>query len=289
VSLIIIIIIVNSLTNNQFMLQISIIVFREILEIALILGILIAATKSISGRTKWILFGLIAGIFGCSVVAFFTNSISESFDGMGQEIFNGFILIAASLSISWTVLWMQKHSRTISQELKALGKSVKEGKKPLYILSLVVFLSVLREGAEIVLFSYSSYVSGVLASSVFLGLAIGVALGSMVGLALYFGMLKVFGRYFFIITTWMLVFLSAGITAQAIGFWINAEFVPPLINPIWDSSAILSQSSMIGKFLHIFLGYLDRPSGMQMIGYSANLLILITGLQIVKYNFKKTN
>ena len=271
------------------MLQISIIVFREILEIALILGILIAATKSISGRIKWILFGLIAGIFGCRAIAFFTNSISESFDGMGQEIFNGFILIAASLSISWTVLWMQKHSRTISQELKAIGKSVKEGKKPLYILSLVVFLSVLREGAEIVLFSYSSYVSGVLVSSVFLGLAIGVALGSMVGLALYFGMLKVFGRYFFIITTWMLVFLSAGITAQAIGFWINAEFVPPLTNPIWDSSAILSQSSMIGKFLHIFLGYLDRPSEMQMIGYGANLLILITGLQIMKHNFKKNN
>jgi high-affinity iron transporter len=269
------------------MLQISIIVFREILEIALILGILIAATRAISGRTKWILSGLIAGIFGCSAIAFFTNSISESFNGMGQEIFNGFILIAASISISWTVLWMQKHSKTLSKELKALSNSVKEGKKPLYILSIVVFLSVLREGAEIVLFTYSSYVSGVLASSVFLGLAIGIILGSAVGLALYFGMLKAFGKYFFIITTWMLVFLSAGITAQAIGFWINAEFVPPLINPIWDSSFILSQSSMIGKFLHIFLGYLDRPSGMQIIGYGANLLFLITGLQIIKYNFKK--
>ncbi len=266
------------------MLQISIIVFREILEIALILGILIAATKSITGRTKWILFGLIAGIFGCSVIAFFTNNISESFEGMGQEIFNGFILIAASISISWTVLWMQKHSKTLSNELKTLSKSVKEGKKPLYILSIVVFLSVLREGAEIVLFTYSSYLSGVSAGAVFIGLGIGIALGIIAGLALYFGMLKVFGRYFLMITTRMLIFLAAGITSQAIGFWINAEFVPPLISPIWDSSFILSQGSMIGKFLHIFLGYIDRPSAMQIIGYSANLLILIIGLKVIKYH-----
>ena len=271
------------------MLQISIIVFREILEIALILGILIAATKSIPGRIKWVLSGLMAGIAGCSAIAFFTNNISDSFDGMGQEVFNGFILIAASISISWTVLWMQKHSRTISQELKALGNSVKEGKRPLYILAIVVFLSVLREGAEIVLFTYSSYISGVAVSSVFIGLGIGIALGSAVGIALYFGMLKAFGRYFFIITTWMLVFLAAGITAQAIGFWINAEFVPPLINPIWDSSFILPQDSIIGRFLHIFLGYIDRPSEMQIIGYSANLLILIGGIWVVKINSGKQN
>lgn len=269
------------------MLQISIIVFREILEIALILGILIAATKSINGRTKWILFGVISGIFCCSAIAFFTNSISESFEGMGQEIFNGFILIAASISISWTVLWMQKHYKTISKDLKTLSNSVKEGQKPLYILSIVVLLSVLREGTEIVLFTYSSYVSGVTISSVFGGLAIGIFLGSLMGIALYFGMLKVFGRYFFTITTWMLVFLAAGITAQAIGFWTNAEFIAPLANPIWDSSFIISQSSMVGKFLHIFLGYIARPSEMQIIGYGSNLLILVAGLQIIKYRTNK--
>lgn len=269
------------------MLQISIIVFREILEIALILGILIAATKSIPGRTKWIISGLVAGILGCATIAFFTNNISESFEGMGQEIFNGFILIAASFSISWTVLWMQKHYKTISKELKTLSSSVKQGQKPLYILSIVVLLSVLREGTEIVLFTYSSYISGVTMISVFGGLAIGIALGSSVGIALYFGMLKAFGRYFFTITTWMLVFLAAGITAQAIGFWTNADFITPLTNPIWDSSFIIPQSSMIGKFLHIFLGYIARPSEMQLIGYSANLLILIIGLQLIKYHSKE--
>jgi high-affinity Fe2+/Pb2+ permease len=63
--------------------------------------------------------------------------------------------------IGWTVLWMQKHAKSLSGELKRLGNSVKEGKKPLYALMIVVLLSVIREGAEIVLFSYSYYVSGV--------------------------------------------------------------------------------------------------------------------------------
>jgi high-affinity iron transporter len=263
------------------MLQISIVVFREILEIALILGILIAATKSVQNRGKWILFGLISGICGCITLAFFTNKISESFEGMGQELFNGSILIAASIMISWTVLWMQKHAKTISQELKKLSHDVKEGKKPLYILAIVVFLSVLREGAEIVLFTYSAYISGTALLKVGIGLIIGIILGSLVGLALYLGMLKAFGRYFFIITTWMLVFLAAGITSQAIGFWINAEFIPPLINPLWDSSFILSQNSVFGKFLHIFLGYIERPAATQIIGYIANLLVLVIGLKLV--------
>ena len=267
------------------MFQIAIVVFREILEIALILGILTAATKEIAGRTKWILGGLTLGAIASIILAFFTDNISNSLDGSGQEFFNGLVLLSAAIMISWTVLWMQKHAKSISGELKRLSNSVREGKKPLYVLLIVVFLSTVREGTEIVLFAYSYYLSGSAVSEIIFGLAIGAFFGIIVGLALYLGILKAFGKYFFIVTTWLLVFLASGIAAQGIGFWINAGLIPALGNPIFDISEILSQTSFFGKFLHIFFGYLDRPAGMQLIVYFVNLGVLITGLKVIKKYF----
>ncbi len=264
------------------MLQIIIVVFREILEISLIVGILTAATKNILGRTKWIVSGLALGLAGSSALAFFTDKISETFDGLGQEIFNGIILATAATMISWTVIWMQKHAKTISGELKQLSKSITEGRAPLYSLLFVVFFSTLREGAEVVLFTYSSYISGVAIDHIISGIFIGLALGISFGFALYFGMLKIFGKYFFIVTTWILIFLASGIMAQAFGFWINADIVPALGNPVWDSSHILSQASIFGKFLHIFLGYIDRPAGLQVIAYLTNLSLLTIALRLAK-------
>lgn len=264
------------------MLQIAIVVFREVLEIALILGILTAATKDITGRSKWILGGLGMGIISSVILALFTDKISESLDGMGQEFFNGLILLAAAVMIGWTVLWMQKHAKSLSGELKRLGTSIRDGKKPLYILMVVVFLSVLRESAEIVLFTYSYYIAGTGFKEILLGLLLGIATGSAAGLALYLGIIKASGKYFFIVTTWLLIFFSAGIAAQGIGFWINANIVPAFGNPIFDSSEILSQQSFFGKFLNIFFGYIDQPAGSQLIAYFVMLLVLVVGLRVAK-------
>ncbi|OFW80001.1 MAG: hypothetical protein A2887_06785 [Alphaproteobacteria bacterium RIFCSPLOWO2_01_FULL_40_26] len=264
------------------MLQIAIVVFREILEVALIIGILTAATKEIPGRTKWILSGLGLGIIASLALAFSTDKISESLEGMGQEFFNGLILLAAAFMIGWTVLWMQKHARSLSSELKRLGNSVREGRKPLYILTVVILLSVLREGAEIVLFTYSYYISGTAIFEIIFSLICGIIAGIALGCALYFGMLKAFGKYFFIITSWLLIFLASGIAASGIGFWINAAIVPALGNPAIDLSEILSQQSLFGKFLHIFFGYIDQPAGAQLIAYFTSLTILAISLKIAK-------
>lgn len=269
------------------MFQITIVVFREILEIALIVGILTAVTKSISGRIKYIYSGLVAGLIASIALAFFTDRISESFEGLGQEIFNGAILFTAATMISWTVIWMQKHARTISGELKTLSNSIVHGKKPPYTLFIVVFLTVLREGAEIVLFTYSSYISGLGIEKIALGLTIGLSFGVALGVALYFGLLKIFGKYFFIVTTWILVFLASGVMANAFGFWLNADIVPAFGNPVWDSSNFISQENYLGRILNIFLGYIDKPAGIQVIAYLTNFIFLAIGLKLAKQNGKK--
>lgn len=264
------------------MLQIAIVVFREVLEIALILGILISATKEINGRANWIISGLVLGILISISLAYFTDQISASLDGMGQEFFNGLILLGASFMIGWTVLWMQKHARTISGELKRLSNSVREGRKPLYALMIAVLLSVIREGTEIVLFTYSYYVSGVKIYSIISGLVVGIFCGVASGFILYFGIIKAFGKYFFAITSWLLIFFASGISASGIGFWINGDIIPALGNPAIDLSSFIAQESLMGKFLNIFFGYIDKPAGMQILIYFLTLITLSVGLKIAK-------
>lgn len=263
------------------MLKIAIIVFREVLEIALVISILIAATKGISGRKRWIFSGIGLGILGAALLAFFTDNISESFEGSGQEIFNACVLLASSAMISWTVIWMTKYGREISANLKKLGKSIVDGHKSLIALMSVVAFAVLREGSEIVLFSYGAFVSGDNISDLIIGAIVGLACGLAAGFGLYFGLLKVLGKHFFSVTSWLLIFLAAGMVSQAIGFLSNVNLVPEIIYPVWDSAFLISEDGILGRVLHALIGYIAKPSAAQLIGYVIVVCALAGGLRVV--------
>jgi high-affinity iron transporter len=264
------------------MLKVAIIVFREMLEIALIVSILIVATRGLKGRNKFIIAGIVLGIAGSVLLAFFTNTISDLFDGVGQEVFNASILLISSSMIAWTVIWMTKHGKAISANLKKLGKSVVDGEASLFALTTIVAFTVLREGAEIVLFSYGSFVSGDNVFDLILGATIGLSCGLIAGFSLYYGLIKVLGRHFFSITSWLLIFLAAGMVSGAIGFLSHARLVPEIIYPIWDSSALLSEQGFLGKVLHAMFGYISKPSLAQLIGYLSVILALSLGLKYSK-------
>lgn len=268
------------------MLQVFIVVFREIIEISLIIGILSAATKGILYRERYIAGGLMLGVLGSVALAYTMDNISSMVDGDGQEIFNGIVLILASLLITWTVIWMQKHSKSLSGELKALANKVRTGDKTILSLLLVTTLSVLREGSEIVLFTYGIFMTGISFAQLMMGFFAGMLCGSLCGLALYYGMMKIFGRYFFKITTWILVFLSCAILSQGVGYLVSVEVVPSIIDPIWDSSGLISDQSIVGKILNICIGYIDQPSATVVIAYIVNFLVLMAGLFFHKIKSK---
>ncbi len=265
-------------------LQISIVVLREMLEIALILTILFSATKNIAKSRLFIAIGLCLGVVFSLTIAYFTDKISDALNGLGQEFFNGLILLATSFMIGWTVIWMQKHAKNLTYELKQLGSSVGKGKKHLYALSIVVLLTIAREGSEIVLFCYGQYLSGMAKFHIIIGIMIGVFCGSMLSLALYFGLLlKSFQKHFFNITTLLLIFFASSISATGIGFWVNANIVSAIIDPVFDLSSIIAQKSFVGQVLHFFCGYIEKPSLAQLIAYCSTFTILFFGVRIAKY------
>ena len=106
---------------------------------------------------------------------------------------------------------------------------------------------------------------------------IGLLLGCGVTVLTFLGLVKIPGRYLFGVTTFLITFLAAGLAAQCVVFLQQAGIATALEDTVWDTSAILSDRSLIGRMLHTLIGYTDQPSGMQLLVYALTL-IMIFGL-----------
>ncbi|MDE2445462.1 MAG: FTR1 family protein [Alphaproteobacteria bacterium] len=258
-----------------------IIVFREVIEAGLIIGIIMAATQTVIGSQKWIWSGVLAGIGGSAVLAAFTGSIASLFDGYGSEIFNAAILAVAVCMLIWHNVWMAKNGRALAGELKQAGIAVREGHKSLLALAIIVGVAVLREGSEVVLFLYGVAIS---AKETAWGMATGgiggLALGAAVSFLTFRGLLKIPNRYFFSVTSWLIAFLAAGMAAQSVSFLEKAGLVEVLQKTVWDTSSVISQSGILGRILHTLIGYSDQPTALQLLAYVS---VLALGFALTKW------
>jgi high-affinity iron transporter len=263
------------------MLAALIIVFREVFEAGLIIGIVLAVTGSVAHRNLWIGGGVLAGAAAACVVAAFAGALSRLFAGMGQELFNAAILGIAVIMLTWHNVWMARHGREIAGEMRAMGNAVADGSKSLLALAVVVGVAVLREGTEVALFLYGVVASdGGPALSLAAGGLIGLALGAAVCLLTYFGLMRIPPRALFAATTLLITLLAAGMAAQAVAFLERANWLSALDTVIWDSGWLLSDKSIGGRALHTLVGYTDQPTAMQLLVYVAVLLTTVVLMRL---------
>ena len=243
------------------MLAALIIVFREVFEAGLIVGIVLAVTRSVPRRNRWIGGGVLAGVAAACLVAAFAGVLSQLFEGMGQELFNASILAIAVVMLTWHNVWMARHGKEIAGEMRAIGQAVAEGSKSLLALAVVVAVAVLREGSEVALFLYGVAASdGGSAASLTIGGLMGLALGVAVCLLTYFGLMRIPPRALFATTTVLITLLDT---------------------VMWDSGWLLSESSIVGRALHTLVGYTDQPTGMQIVIYLAVILVTVMLMRLV--------
>jgi high-affinity iron transporter len=257
------------------MLAALLIVFREIIEAGLIVGIVLAATKGVPRRALWVSYGVAAGVAGACLVAAFASEIGSLFAGTGQELFNAGILLLAVCMLTWHNVWMASHGRAMAQDMQRVGSAVAAGEEPLTALAVVCGVAVLREGSEIVLFLYGVVASG---GTTALGIATGGLLGVLAGAAvsalMYFGLLSIPARHLFSVTSALITLLAAGLAAQAIAFLQQAGYIDVLTWTAWDTSWLLSDSSLLGRLLHTLIGYTDRPTVAQLVVYVLAVAII---------------
>ena len=262
------------------MLATAIIVFREVLEAALIIGIIAAATRAIPGRNRWLAAGIAVGLAGAGLVALGTERIAELASGVGQEIFNATVLGIAVVMLAWHNLWMSSHGAALAASARGVGGEIRDGRRECSVLLIVVGLAVLREGSESVLFLYGiAATDGGASWSMLAGGLAGIAAGIGVGYAVYAGLLRVPLRWFFTATGILVLFLAAGMASQAARFLIQADVLPGLATPLWDTSALLPQTSIPGTLLRSLVGYEDRPAGMQIVVFVLVFVVIGAGMK----------
>ncbi|HUW39103.1 MAG TPA: FTR1 family protein [Rhodocyclaceae bacterium] len=263
------------------MLATLIIVFREVIEAGLVIGIVLAATRGVPRRSVWVGGGVMGGIAGACLVAASADAIANMMEGTGQELFNASVMAIAVLMLTGHNVWMAREGRHMAQEMQSLGDDVVTGQRSLAALAIVVGVAVLREGSEIVLFLYGIALSaGSTGNSMFLGGAIGLALGAAITATVYFGLMRIPTRHLFAVTSWLIALLAAGMASQAVVFLQQAGLVTVLSHVIWDTSGVLSDGSLAGKALHTLVGYADRPTGIQLVVYAATLVMIFTLMRL---------
>lgn len=260
------------------MLSSLIIVFREVLEAALVIGVVCAATRGMSNRLSMVAAGIFFGVAGAVVVAMFADGLADFAEGMGQELFNACVLLTVVAMLAWHLIWMAQHGAELARNAHEKGRLVREGSEPLTVLIVLIGLTVLREGAEVVLFLYGVAANGSTASMMLTGSIMGLVSGVLVGLALYAGLIRIPTRTLFAVSSVLLALLAAGMAGKAAKYLIQGDFIPALGYDLWDTSFIISNNSLAGEVFGTLLGYDARPAGMQLIFYILALLMIAAGM-----------
>jgi high-affinity iron transporter len=197
-------------------------------------------------------------------------------------LFNAGVLGIAVVMLMWHNAWMARHGREIADEMRRVGTAVSEGSKPLTALAVVIGLAVLREGSEVVLFLYGITAQGTSGAALLTGGLLGIAGGAAFTALTYFGLLAIPSRHIFSVTSWLIALLAAGMAAQSVQFLNNAGLVVSLDQTVWDTSWLLSEGSILGRLLHILIGYTERPTEMQLLVYVAILIAMYILMRIAR-------
>ena len=263
----------------------GLIVFRETLEAALFVGIVAAATLGVLNRARWLSLGMLAGVCGSVLMALAMGEISAWADGIGQDIVSTVVIGLALCMLAWHCIWVSNHSHLMVQDAKRLGAATLQGQHTLWALAIAVALSVLREGAETVLF-----VAGLMAqtkesqSALILSSVFGLAAGLLAGWLVYAGLGKVKPQRLFLVTNALILLLAGSLASQLAKTVTQAGWVSVLAERAWDLSWLIPNDGVIGMVLHGILGYDASPSQLQLLSYFSTTVLIWALTNRVKFN-----
>lgn len=254
------------------MIAATIVVFREILEISLIIGIISAALNNLKNKNNILFTSILGGIFFSGLLALSISYISSLFDNNGQEVLNIFMLSISIICMNFTIIWLNQHRAELSHKINKKTEKFLEQKISILAIIIFITLAITREGAELVLFlkGVSAYTNN---EEMVYGSLIGLTLGITCGLLVYSGLLRMHIKYFFKIINIMLILLIGGMSSQLANYLNSADLVYYFSNAAWDSSWLINENGDIGKILYNVFGCSSRPSELQVIFYFTNITI----------------
>jgi high-affinity iron transporter len=254
--------------------KLLIVLFREFLEISLIINIISECTGSIKGSRLYISTGLFIGAISSLLFSYFIENISKSFNQYGEEIVNVIILILTSIAILYTVIWIKINQMQIKDKSFDAVNKISNLNYSKFTISFIVASSVLREFIEIALLSYGIMASSELKTSEYLIILIlGGGGGLIFGLLIYKTLKSVIKKYLFKAFSVMLILISASMASEAAKILISSGIITTLNEPIWNIENVISDKNIIAQILKLLsIGYSSSPSIIETIFYFLPIL-----------------
>lgn len=246
------------------------VVWRESLEAFLIAGILYAwlQANDDTGKGKRALFlGLGAGVGLALLLGWALVSVQDELTGEALDIFQTATLFVAAGLITQMVLWMRKHGRTMKARLHAELASAAE-KSGHFGVAVVAALAVAREGAETVIFLYGLAQGGEVSALVF-GTLTGLAVAALTAWVTAKSLAKLNIGLLLRLSSILLLVLASALLVSALDRLIGAGYLPPLLDPVWDTSLLLDDTTKGGKLIADFSGYRARPALSELLAWVA--------------------
>ncbi len=250
------------------------ITFRETLEAALVVGIVLSYLARVR-QTKYnslVYGGVAAGIAASVIGAVLFSLLAGGFSGRAEEVFEGITMLAGALLLSTMILWMLRQRRVAKELESKVAAEVAEANR--FGLFSLVFVSILREGIETVIFLGAVRASSTAGNLV--GASAGILVAIVLGFAIFMGSRRINLRAFFNATSLLLILFAAGLVAQGVHELQEAHVFPVIVEHLWDinpapnadgSYPLLHERGYIGSILQSLLGYNGNPSLLETISY----------------------
>ncbi len=244
-----------------------IVVWRESLEAMLVIGVLLSwiarqADPVPLRRGLWT--GVAAGLALAGALAYAAFAAQGEFAGEALEQFQLGMVLAAAALILHMVLWMHEHGRNLKHELErqAAQAAARAGFGALASIAAVAALAVAREGGETVIFLYGLAMDDApgAITRLFSGAAGGLALAGATAWIVARSAKYLNMRVLFRVSEYLLLLIGTSLLVAGVDKMIGLDWLPALVDPLWDTAAFLPDNQGPGRFLVDFVGYRARPA-----------------------------
>ncbi|MEW6568410.1 MAG: FTR1 family protein [Chloroflexota bacterium] len=244
---------------------------REGLEASLVVGIALGVLRWL--RRPELTRPLWLGVASASLISFILavvlNQVGAKLEGAAEQAFEGLTMVLAAIVLTWMIFWMQAQGRQLRANLEADVQRAASGGQSWAVFSLA-FLAVLREGVETALFLTAAGMQSD-AFTAFVGGLLGLATAVLLGWALFAATIRLDLRKFFTLTGGLLLLFAAGLVAHGVHEFNELGWIPSLIEHVWDTGAVLEDSTGLGQVLRALFGYNANPSLTEVLAYVAYL------------------
>ncbi len=261
------------------MLAAALIGFREGLEAALIVGIVIGYLVKMgrNDHVKIAWAGVGAAILVSVLLALGISLVGAELTGSTEQIFEGTTMFLAVAVLTWMIFWMRAQAQFLKSSLEQeIRLATTSGQ--LWALFSVAFLAVFREGVETaLLLSASAFASD--GGETLVGAILGLGAATTLGWLIYASTVRLDVKKFFTVTSILLLFFAAGLLAHGVHEFEEAGLLPMTIEHVWDINFLVDENSTLGEIMKALFGYNGNPSLLEVVSYVAYWVAALVGVR----------